>query len=93
MSSSLQSDYEKLVKEGWSFKYGDATKGSYTLKDQKTVVIGGATEDTPSLVVQLLSHEIGHADYKGTVDSTTLPNFLQSTLADEGAATLNNIAV
>ncbi|PRE00463.1 hypothetical protein C6P77_13915 [Burkholderia ambifaria] len=56
-------------------------------------MIDGNDRGNPEAVVQGLAHETGHALYRGTPDYSTKTNYVNSELADEGAATLNNIKV
>jgi len=47
----------------------------------------------PEGFTQALSHEVGHALYTPDYDFSSRDSFLNSTLSDEGAATLKNIKV
>ncbi len=94
-SPSLERDITKLQKDGWQIQYGPANQGSSTNKSghPPTIVIDDNDRGNPEAVVQGLAHETGHALYQGTPDYSTKTNYVNSELADEGAATLNNIKV
>ncbi|MBR8129809.1 type VI secretion system tip protein VgrG [Burkholderia ambifaria] len=94
-SPTLERDITKLQKDGWHIQYGPANQGSSTNKHGQppTIVIDGNDRGNPEAVVQGLAHETGHALYRGTPDYSTKTNYVNSELADEGAATLNNIKV
>ena len=57
----------------------------------REIVIDGRYRDNPELTAGILSHEVGHAVYQVPVDSSSREAFINSYLADEGAATLSNI--
>lgn len=94
-SPTLEHDIAKLQKDGWHIEYGPANKGSSTNKSGQppTIVIDGADRENPKAVVQALAHETGHALYQGTPDYSSRTSYVNSELADEGAATMNNIKV
>jgi|GEM_PF-4929646 len=90
-SPSLQADLKQLQNEGWTIKYGAAGAGSTADRSQKVITIDSSYNAQQA--TQVLAHEVGHATYKGGVDYSTKQNYVNSMLADEGAATLNNIKV
>ncbi len=94
-SPTLEHDIAKLQKDGWHIEYGPANQGSSTNKSghPPTIVIDGADRENPKAVVQGLAHETGHALYQGTPDYSSRTSYVNSELADEGAATMNNIKV
>ncbi|KWN07743.1 hypothetical protein WT83_24450 [Burkholderia territorii] len=94
-SPTLEHDIAKLQKDGWHIEYGPAHQGSSTNKSghPPTIVIDGADRENPKAVVQGLAHETGHALYQGTPDYSSRTSYVNSELADEGAATMNNIKV
>lgn len=94
-SPTLERDIAKLQKDGWHIEYGPANQGSSTNKSghPPTIVIDSNDRGNPKAVVQGLSHEAGHALYQGTADYSSRTNYVNSELADEGAATMNNIKV
>jgi len=93
LSPSLQTDLKRLQNEGWSIEYGTSGGGSYCSKANKTITIDSSQRNNPASVVSVLSHEVGHATYTAGVDFGSKAAFVNSMLADEGAATLNNIKV
>lgn len=94
-SPTLERDISKLQKDGWQIQYGPANQGSSTNKHGQppTIVIDSNDRGNPKAVVQGLAHETGHALYQGTPDYSSKTNYVNSELADEGAATMNNIKV
>ncbi|MBR8316025.1 type VI secretion system tip protein VgrG [Burkholderia dolosa] len=94
-SPTLQHDLATLQKDGWNIRYGEAGKGSYAARNGKppAIVIDSGDKNDPKAVVQGLSHEAGHALYPYKPDFSSKSNYVNGALADEGAATLNNIKV
>jgi hypothetical protein len=94
-SPSLQRDLRQLKDDGWKIEYGEAGKGSYTDRDAvpPKIVIDGNERGNPNAVTQTLAHEVGHATYSYEIDDSSKQAYVNSLLADEGAATLNNIKV
>jgi hypothetical protein len=95
MSPSLQQDLETLQKDGWKIEYGPAGGGSYADRDSvpPRIVIDSNVTGNPTAAVQTLAHEVGHATYGVKPDLSSKAAYVNGALADEGAATLNNIAV
>jgi hypothetical protein len=91
LSPSLQKDFAELKKDGWTFSYGKAGGGSTTMRDKKRITIDGAEKGHPAAAVQSLAHEVGHAINHDALDGTSKAAYVNSTLSDEGAATLENI--
>jgi type VI secretion system secreted protein VgrG len=92
-SPSLQKDWLKLKEEGWKTSYGGAGKGSFVDRKRRLITIDGSENGKPRETVLSLSHEVGHARYSYTRDYSSKEAFVNGALADEGAATLNNIKV
>jgi type VI secretion system secreted protein VgrG len=94
-SPSLQKDLDQLKKDGWEVEYGKEGGGSYADRggDPKKIVIDGAKKGNPKEAVQSLSHEVGHARNPYTPDYSSKEAYLKGAMADEGAATMNNIQV
>ena len=92
-SPSLQKDLEKLDKEKWAIEYGPVGDGSVANRDKKLISIDGKFKDDPIEVTKLLAHEVGHATYPYKDDFSSKSAYVNGALADEGAATLNNIKV
>jgi len=100
-SPTLTSNLDKLKKDGWTVKYGEPGKGSFTDKGRKEIVIDPSEKGNPDAVVQTLAHESGHALY--TTDPYVPPDGLSkadytsknanSDLKDEGEATMMNAQV
>ncbi|SMF80409.1 type VI secretion system secreted protein VgrG [Azospirillum oryzae] len=100
-SPTLKSNIDTLQKGGWTIRYGDAGKGSYCNKDQKTIVIDSQFQNNSSVVTQILSHESGHALYTadpyvnetGRTKAEYVSLNANRHLKDEGEATLVNARV
>jgi uncharacterized Zn-binding protein involved in type VI secretion len=92
-SPTLSKQLEQLQKDGWSIKYGESGKGSFASKASKSITIDPNRASSPELLTRSVSHEVGHAMHKGTPDKSSKKAYVDSMLADEGAATLNNIKV
>lgn len=92
-SPSLQKDWETLDKEKWSIEYGPAGGGSTANREKKLITIDSAEKGKPTAVTQTLAQEIGHATHSYKEDYSSKAAYLNGTLGDEGAATLNNIKV
>ncbi len=88
----------------WTIKYGE--KGSKNAfadkrKSKKLISLPEAYKSNASMIVQLLSHEAGHASYNREPSprfgNLTKAQYVEKGvipyLKDEGAATLNNIKV
>jgi type VI secretion system secreted protein VgrG len=72
-------------------EFGPEGEGTYFVRDDNRIVIdGGITE--PGEIVQSVAHEMGHALDAGP-DLSSVDAFVDSQLAGEGAATLNNLRV
>ncbi|MFV8601435.1 type VI secretion system Vgr family protein [Ralstonia pseudosolanacearum] len=92
-SPSLQKDLEKLGKEKWDIQYGAAGGGSYANREKQTITLDGNLKGNPTAATQTLAHEAGHATYSFKPDYASKSAYVNGTLADEGAATMNNIKV
>lgn len=94
-SPSLQKDVKKLQDEGWVTEYGPAGGGSYADRDSfpRKIVIDSNLKTDPKAATQTLAHEVGHATYPYKPDLSSKAAYVKGTLADEGAATMNNIKV
>jgi len=92
-SPTLAGQLDALKKDGWNVQYGAAGGGSFCDKVGKTITIDANQAGNPAMLAQTVSHEAGHALYKGAIDTASKAKYVSSQLADEGAATLNNIKV
>lgn len=92
-SPTLSKQLEQLQKDGWSIKYGKAGKGSFASRASKSITIDPDSGSSPEQLTQTVSHEVGHATYKKEPDKSSKKAYVDSKLAGEGAATLNNIKV
>jgi type VI secretion system secreted protein VgrG len=92
-SPSMQKDLKALDEKKWDIKYGDPGKGSKIDREKGIIYIDGNLKDDPKGATQALSHEIGHANYQLNSDYSSKSTYLNGTLSDEGAATMNNIKV
>jgi hypothetical protein len=90
-SPTLTNDLKALEKAGWKI-VSQTGGGSTCNKATKTITVDTQGSDAAN-IVQTLAHEAGHARYTGKVDTSSKKAFVDSNLADEGAATLNNIKV
>ena len=90
-SPKLAKDLSALQKDGWTTRYGPAGSGTSANRAKKLILIDKNQAGKPEQLVQSLSHEAGHARYTGGVDMSSKAKYVQSTLADEGAATIANI--
>lgn len=92
-SPSLQTDMQSLKDDGWKFRYGTAGGGTFANRTDKEIVVDMNEKGHTADVVQSLSHEVGHAKYPYVADYSSKGAYVTGTLADEGAATMNNIRV
>ena len=92
-SPTLKNDITTLKKRGWVFKEGEAGKGTFADRQKRVITVDKNELGNAKDVVQSVSHESGHALYKPNIDVSSREAYLNSTLSDEGAATLNNIKV
>jgi type VI secretion system secreted protein VgrG len=92
-SPTLSKQLEQLQKDGWKIEYGDSGKGSFANKGSKKITIDPNNAASPENLTQTVSHEVGHALYTGKPDTSSKKAYVDSQLADEGAATLNNVKV
>jgi type VI secretion system secreted protein VgrG len=90
-SPALTKDMDTLAKDGWSTQFGPAGGGTSANRATKIISIDKNEAGKPAALVQSLAHEVGHASYQPSIDMSSKPAFLRSTLADEGAATLSNV--
>jgi len=111
LTPALMKDIEKsplltqqiatLKSSGWTFNYGTPGKGTFANRANKTVVIDPQMADKPSVLLTLLSHEVGHAIRPAPaavpVGSLSKSDFVaqnvQGRLLDEADATINNVKV
>ncbi|HGF6046403.1 TPA: type VI secretion system Vgr family protein, partial [Enterobacter hormaechei] len=92
-SPTMKNDIATLKKRGWTFEEGEAGKGTFANRQTRVITVDKNELGNPEEVVQSLSHESGHALYEPNIDVSSREAYLNSTLSDEGAATLNNIRV
>ncbi|WP_210507816.1 type VI secretion system Vgr family protein [Pantoea ananatis] len=92
-SPTMKQDITTLKKRGWVFEEGEAGKGTSADRQGRIITVDKSQMNNAAKVVQSLSHESGHALYKPNIDLSSKNSYLNSTLSDEGAATLNNIRV
>ncbi|KLR16396.1 type VI secretion system Vgr family protein [Enterobacter bugandensis] len=92
-SPTMKNDIATLKKRGWAFEEGEAGKGTFANRQKRVITVDKNELGNPNAVVQSLSHESGHALYEPNIDFSSRDAYLNSTLSDEGAATLNNIRV
>ncbi|GGP22194.1 hypothetical protein [Silvimonas iriomotensis] len=106
--SGLGSDVDKLIAKSpvlqkqvgilkgqkWDIVYGPAGSGSMANQTSpRSITIDGSQKGDPLATVQTLSHEVGHANYSIVPDYSSKDAYVNGALADEGAATMNNILV
>ncbi len=92
-SPSLQKDLQALKNDGWKIEYGKPGSGSSADRKNKSISLDGNLNGKTAAATQVLAHEVGHATYPFKADFSSKTAYVDSTLADEGAATLNNIKV
>lgn len=92
-SPTLTREMQALENDGWTIEVGAAGGGSYADRGARTITIDGNEIGNAPALVQTLAHEVGHARYTPTTDTSSRDAYLRSALADEGAATLSNIRV
>ena len=92
-SPSLQRDLQQLQKDRWTIKYGPEGSGSTADRRNKIIQIDGSEQGDPLAATQTLAHEVGHASYQYKPDYSSKSAYMDGVMADEGAATLNNIKV
>lgn len=90
-SPTLQSDLQRLQQNRWTIKYGPEGSGSTADRRNKIIQIDGAERGDPAAATQSLAHEIGHASYEYKPDYSSRSAYIDSAMADEGAATMSNI--
>ena len=62
-------------------------------RQNQVITIDSKQQGNPTVIVQSLSHEVGHAQYPYVPDYSSKTAFVDGALADEGAATMNNMKV
>ena len=92
-SPTLATQLQQLLNDGWTIQYGPAGGGSTCDRDRKVITIDANDRNNPEALTQTLAHEFGHATYTGGTDVSSRGAYLDSALADEGAATMNNVRV
>ena len=92
-STSLQNDLKRLSDKEWVIRYGTENEGSSANRTRKEIVIDLNEKNNSELIVQTLAHETGHALYDYKLDYSSKSSYIAGALADEGAATLNNIKI
>lgn len=89
-SPTLKGQIDALEKAGWKIVFWPGP-GNQTDSALKTIQIDKKLQSDPNSLVQNLAHEVGHALYKGKIDTSSRAAYIKSNLASEGAATMNNI--
>ncbi len=93
-SPELTQALEDLADDGWQVVIGPAGDGSKCSRASSTITIDANYLSNPTEIVRSLSHETGHAeDEEDEPDMSDRQSYLDSQLAGEGAATLQNIRV
>jgi type VI secretion system secreted protein VgrG len=94
-SPTLQKDIKDIQDKNWEITYGIAGKGSYANRDvyPPVIVIDEKFKNNPDLAVLILSHEVGHAEYSFQADYSSKEVYVNTCLADEGAAVMEEIKV
>lgn len=93
-SPELTQSLEDLEDAGWQVVMGVAGEGSSCSHGSSTITIDPNDLASPERMVQTLAHETGHAeDEDDDPDMSSKQSYLDSRLAGEGAATLENIRV
>ena len=93
-SPSLMDGLRVLEEAGWEITFGSAGAGSSANRARQQIILDPVhVSGDPAQAIQVLSHEVGHARYNYVPDHSSRDAFLAGTLADEGAATMENIRV
>jgi len=92
-SPRLEADLKALEDSNWKIGYGRLGGGSYADRGFTTIILDSRVEKGTIEFVQTLSHEVGHARYPYKEDLSSRAAYLKGAMADEGAATMSNIAV
>lgn len=92
-SPSLRGDMKNLKDHGWRVLYGEPGGGSYANREKQVITLDGNLKANPVDATQTLSHEVGHAMYPYKEDDSSREAYVNGALADEGAATMNNIKI
>jgi hypothetical protein len=90
----LQEQLDQLRAANWKIRYTGPKDdpGSFTDYVNKEIVIDPqAHQGRADLLTQTVAHEVGHALYGDRTDVSSHEAAVNSMLANEGAATLNNI--
>ncbi|MBB2170336.1 hypothetical protein HLH36_18645 [Gluconacetobacter aggeris] len=86
------SEYNKLISEGWKFTWTDQLQ-SFTNRTDHSINISNRWINDPHAAASQIAHEMGHALYDPPVDESSRDNFIRTELYGEGAATANNIKI
>lgn len=92
-SPELVETMEDLEADGWQVVVGPAGGGSRCDKGAKILTIDANRFTNDLSSVQVMAHEMGHAEYEHEPDTSSRDNFLTSMLGDEGMATMENIRI
>lgn len=101
LSPTMRNNVRALQQAGWHIQYGPAGGGSFTDRNNQTIVIDGNQQGHPDAVAQTLAHESGHALYTPEPyvppDGLTRSQYVQAnanrSLKDEGEATMTNVQI
>ncbi|WP_310589928.1 PAAR domain-containing protein [Fibrella aestuarina] len=93
LSPTLQDQIRTLQSQGWTFQYGTPGGGSFADRSTQTITVDPNERGNPTALGQTVSHETGHALYPYRADVSSRNAYVRGALADEGAATLNNIRI
>jgi hypothetical protein len=92
-SPTLQAQLKQLDDRDWTFGYGKGPPSQTIYEKPAHIEISPDLRSRPKVVVQQLSHEIGHALHPNQWDTSSRAAYIDSALRGEGWATLNNISV
>jgi hypothetical protein len=97
-SPTLCAQLDLIREHGFVLRAGPADGGTYWAPQTKEIVLAQGSQllDNPVNVVQVLSHEIGHAVHKingYTDNNSSLAGYIQSCTFDEGVAIFNEFSV
>jgi type VI secretion system secreted protein VgrG len=88
-SPTLKADINKLKAEGWEFEF--TTGQSEVREDKKIIAIQNDGNEYGT--VQRIAHEVGHVVSPIFREYDTKEHYVDSRLADEGAAVMYNIKI
>lgn len=93
-SPTASQEISQLTNDGWNILWAN-TSMSITIAPNHVIYISSQYEDDSyaQAAASQIAHELGHALYAGSIDTSSRENYISSSLYDEGFATANNIKI